>query len=222
MERITPESSLGKESGMRRIFVTAVMVAFAAGAVVYGAKFKSTWKAPDVDRLNFAGRKVAAVVIGGDQNLQVSAEEELARLLTARGAQGVAAYRLMPREEMGDKDKVRAWFERAGVAGIVVMRIVSADKEITYSPDLWLTTMYANPWDYYAYGWGTAIGGIKRREDTVVTIETLLFDLERNKLVWAGDSEKTNPKGEQKVVKELAEAVVSELRKEGLVPKGTP
>ena len=207
---------------MRRTLLTAVTIALAAGAVVYGAKFKSTWKAPDVDRLNFAGKKVAAVVIGGDQNLQVSAEEELARLLTTRGAQGVASYRLMPREEMGDKEKVRAWFERAGVAGVVIMRIVSADKEITYSPDVWLTTTYANPWDYYAYGWGTAIGGINRREDMVVTIETLLFDLEKNKLVWAGVSEKTNPKGEQKVVKELAEAIVSELRKEGLVPKGTP
>lgn len=207
---------------MRRTLLTVVMIAVAAGAVVHGAKFKSTWKAPDVDRLNFAGKKVAAVVIGGDQNLQVSAEEELARLLTTRGAQGVAAYRLMPREEMGDKDKARGWFERAGVAGIVVMRIVSAEKEISYTPDLWLTSMYASPWDYYAYGWSTTIGGIERREDMVVTIETLLFDLERNKLVWAGVSEKTNPKGEQKVVKELAEAIVSELRKEGLVPKGTP
>ena len=162
---------------MRRTLLTAVTIALAAGAVVHGAKFKSTWKAPDVDRLSFAGKKVAAVVIGGDQDLQVSAEEELARLLTTRGAQGVASYRLMPREEMGEKDKVRAWFERAGVAGVVVMRIVSADKEVTYSPDVWLTTTYANPWDYYAYGWGTAIGGINRREDMVVTIETLLFDL---------------------------------------------
>lgn len=207
---------------MRRMLVTAVTIALAAGAVVHGAKFKSTWKAPDVERLNFAGKKVAAVVIGGDENLQVSAEEELARQLTSRGAQGVAAYRMVPREEMRDKDKVRGWFERAGVAGIVVMRIVSADKEVTYTPDVWLTTTYANPWDYYAYGWSTPIGGVQRREETVVTIETLLFDLQGGKLVWAGVSEKTNPKGEQKVVKELVEAVVSELRKEGLVPKGAP
>jgi hypothetical protein len=35
-------------------------------------------------------------------------------------------------------------------------------------------------------------------------------------------SEKTNPKDAQKVVKDLVEAVVSEMRKQGLVPKGTP
>jgi hypothetical protein len=207
---------------MRRTFVTAVMIALAAGAVVYGAKFRSTWKAPDVDRLNFAGKKVAAVVITEDQDLQISAEEELARQLTALGVQGVASYRLVPRELLRDKVKVKEWFEQSGTAGLVVFRVVSADKEVSYTPDLWVTSMYASPWDYYAYGWSTAVVGVNRREDLVVTIETLVYDVPMSKLLWAGVSEKTNPKGAQKVVKELVGAVVSEMRKVGLVPKGTP
>jgi hypothetical protein len=207
---------------MRRIFLTAVMIALAAGAVVYGAKFKSTWKAPDVDRLNFAGKKVAAVVISEDQDLQISAEEELARQLTALGVQGVPSYRLVPREVLRDKAKVKEWFEQSGTTGLVVIRVVSADKEISYTPDLWVTSMYASPWDYYAYGWSTAIGGINRREDLVVTIETLVYSVPMSKLLWAGVSEKTNPKDAQKVVKELVGAVVSEMRKADLVPKGRP
>ena len=207
---------------MRRTILTAVMIALVAGAVVYGAKFRSTWKAPDVDRLNFAGKKVAAVVISEAQDLQMSAEEELARQLTARGVQGVPSYRLVPREVLRDKAKVKEWFEQSGTAGLVVIRVVSADKEISYTPDLWVTSMYASPWDYYAYGWSTAIGGINRREDLVVTIETLVYNVPMSKLIWAGVSEKTNPKGAQKLVKELIESVVSEMRKEGLVPKGTP
>ena len=207
---------------MRRTLLTAVMIALAAGAVVYGAKFRSTWRAPDVDRLNFAGKKVAAVVISEDQDLQISAEEELARQLTALGVQGVASYRLVPREVLRDKAKVKEWFEQSATAGLVVIRVVSADKEISYTPELWVTSMYASPWDYYAYGWSTAIGGINRREDLVVTIETLVYNVPMSKLVWAGVSETTNPKGAQKLVKELIGSVVSEMRKEGLVPKGTP
>jgi len=207
---------------MRRILLVAVIVAFAAGAVVYGAKFKSTWKAPDVDRLNFAGKKVAAVVISEDQDLQISTEEELARQLTALGVQGVASYRVAPREVLREKGAAREWFERAGVKGLVVLRVVSADKEVTYTPDVWVSTMYASPWDYYAYGWSSAIVGVNRREDLVITIETLVYDLSRLKLVWAGVSEKTNPKDAQKIVKELVGNIVSEMRKEGLVTKGTP
>jgi hypothetical protein len=207
---------------MRRFFLTVVMIALMAGAVVYGAKFRSVWKAPDVDRLNFAGKKVAAVVITEDQDLQISAEEELARQLTALGVQGVPSYRLVPREVIRDKAKVKEWFERSGTTGLVVLRVVSADKEVSYTPDLWVTSMYASPWDYYAYGWSTAIGGVNRREDLVVTIETLVYSVPLSKLVWAGVSEKTNPKDAQKVVKDLVGAVVSEMRKGGLVPKGTP
>jgi hypothetical protein len=207
---------------MRRTLVTALMIAFVAGAVVYGAKFKSTWKAPDVQRLGFAGKKVAAAVITDDLDLQVSAEEALAGELVALGVKGVAAYRIVPREEMRDKVKVKGWFERSGVEGLVVVRIISADKEVSYTPDVWVSTMYASPWDYYAYGWGTAIGGVTRREEMVVTIETLVYDVPKSKLVWAGVSEKTNPKGTRKVVGELVKAIVSEMRKEGFVPKGTP
>ena len=207
---------------MRRTLVAVLAVMLAAGAVADAAKFKSTWKAPDVDRLNFAGKKVAAVVISEGQDLQMSAEEELARQLTARGVQGVPSYRLVPREVLRDKARAKEWFEQSGTAGLVVIRVVSADKEISYTPDVWVTSMYASPWDYYAYGWSTAIAGVNRREDLVVTIETLVYSVPMSKLVWAGVSEKTNPKDAQKVVKELVGGVVSEMRKEGLVPKGTP
>jgi hypothetical protein len=207
---------------MRRTLLTAVVMALVWGAAMSAAKFISVWKAPDVDRLNFAGKKIAAVVIAQDQGLQVSAEEELARQLTARGLQGVASYRIVPREVLSDKAAARGFLERSGVQGLVVMRLVSADKEVTYTPDVWVSSMYADPWSYYAYGWSSAIVGVNRREDLVVTIETLIYDMTKLKLVWAGVSEKTNPKDAQKFVKELVGNIVSEMRKEGFVPKGTP
>ena len=203
-------------------FVTAVMVALVAGAVVYGAKFKSTWKAPDVDRLNFAGKKVAAVVISDDQDLQVSAEEELARRVDrARGA----GRALLPADAArGDgrqgqgQGMVRAVRREPALSSCGLCR---RTRKSRYTPDLWVTTIYANPWDYYAYGYGTAIGGINRREDIVVTIETLLFN-------WRGTSS-CGPASARRPTQGRAEGrqgtgrgLVSEMRKEGLVPKGTP
>lgn len=207
---------------MRRTLLTAVVIVFVCGAAMSAAKFISVWKAPDVDRLNFAGKKIAAVVIAQDQGLQVSAEEELARQLTARGLQGVASYRVVPREVLSDKAAARGFLERSGVQGLVVLRLVSADKEVTYTPDVWVSSMYADPWSYYAYGWSSAIVGVNRREDLVVTIETLIYDMTKLKLVWAGVSEKTNPTDAQKFVKELVGNIVSEMRKEGFVPRGAP
>jgi hypothetical protein len=198
--------------------VTTVVVA--SGADLLAGKFKSTWHAPGAGPLNFAGKKVVALVITDDQNLQVSAEEALSRELAARGVEGVPAYRMIPREELRDKDKAKGWFTRAAAAGVVVMRVVGAQKEMTYTPDVWASPYYGSLWGYYGYGWGSVYIPGSAREDTVVTIETLVFDVPKDKLLWAGVSEKTNPKGTQQVVKELVKEAIKEMAKVGLVPKG--
>ena len=96
-------------------------------------EFIRTWKAPSAERLNFAGRKVAAVVIVDDVNLQVAAEEALSREIAARGPDAVPAYRIVPRPEFAKKESARIWLEKAGVQGLVVMRVVGTDTRETYS-----------------------------------------------------------------------------------------
>ena len=126
------------------LLVTSLVVA--SGSLLLAAKFKSTWNAPGAGPLNFAGKKVVALVIADDQNLEISSEEALGRELIARGVDGVAAYRLIPREELRDKDKAKGWFTRANVAGVVVMRLVGARKEMAYTPDMWASPYYGSLW----------------------------------------------------------------------------
>src|SRR5205085_4563551 len=107
-----------------RMAVTAVAVLLTAGVAAASNRFLSTWTNPVAAPLNFAGRKVATVVIVDDDSLRMSAEEALAREITARGPIGVASYRLVPREEFIDKDRVKVWFEKANIEGAVVLRLV--------------------------------------------------------------------------------------------------
>src|SRR5215471_20619029 len=92
-------------------------------------KFTSTWKAPEAAGVTFAGKKVVALVMSSDENLRVSAEEQLVREVAARGADGVAAYKMMPREEAATAERARPWFERAKVTGVVALRPVAVDRE---------------------------------------------------------------------------------------------
>ena len=204
---------------MRRIAMVALAVTLGAGTLVAAEKFLSVWKAPDAGRLGFAGKKVVAVVMTGDQNLEVAAEESLTRELTTRGVSGVPAYRMIPREELQDRDKAKAWFTRSKVEGVVVMRVVSSEKETTYRPDLWVTSSYSTLWSYWGYGWTAVYVPGGTREDRIITVETLIFDVVKDKLIWAGVSEKTNPKNVQRVVGELVTEIVAEMKKDGLIPK---
>ena len=202
---------------MRRILLSVVVIALAT-SVLHAAKFKSTWKAPDA-KMDFAGKKVAAVAITDDLALQMSAEEALARELTSRGAQGVAAFKIIPKEELQDPAKAKGWFTRANVAGVVSLRVVSSDKETVYTPTVWSTAYYSSYWNYYGTSW-TAVRSYKTSQNRIVTIETLIYDVPKDKLLWAGVSETTNPKGAAMVVSELVTETALEMRKAEFLPLG--
>jgi len=185
-------------------------------------KYVSSWKAPDAQPINFAGQKVLALVVSPNESTRRAAEETLARDLTSRGVQGVVGYTVLPSEvvKAEDRAKGREMVEKAGIAGVVAMRVVSKDKEISGSgPSMWYTApYYGSFWGgYYGYGWGAVYDPGYIRTDTVVAVETLVYDLKQNKLVWAGQSTTTNPSNADKFVRELVDGAVKEMQKVGLI-----
>lgn len=206
---------------MRRFWLmTAVLAAAAATVTSAATKFSSVWKAPGTERLTFADRKVAALVISDDQSLRMSGEEAMTRELATRGVQTVQAFRLVPREELKDPEKARGWFERAGVDGVVAMRPVSAGTVRTWQPSSWSAPYYGSLWGYWGYGWGSIYDPGYIREDQEVVVETLIFSVPKNALIWAGMSETTNPKDLSRFIHDVIDAAAKEMRKQGLLQKG--
>jgi hypothetical protein len=179
--------------------------------------FISTWRAPGSEPLDFAGRTVAAVLVTDDVQLRVSSEEALARELTARGSRGVPAYRIIPKEELANPEKARAWFERAGVHGLVILRIVATDTTKGYSSAVWASGDYTNAWDFWGTSWASVYPLGKAREEKTLTVETLLYDLTKGAPIWAGVSRATDPADPQSYIEELTREVVKRLAKDGLV-----
>jgi hypothetical protein len=200
---------------------TAIAVLLAGVTLAAAStKFKSTWKAPGLEPVSFAGKKVVALVISDDDSLRVSSEEGLASELTDRGLNGVPSYRIIPKEEVKDPDKARGWFERAQAEGVVAMRLVDARKVQTYTPATWTGPYYGSLWGYYGYGWGSGMYIPPRvDDDALVTIETLIFSVPQNKLLWAAVSETKNPKSARQLLADLVKTTAKELQKQGLASK---
>ena len=206
---------------MKRVAIGLAFVALLPIAGAAKATFVSTWKAPDAPNVVYAGKKVVGLIVANDMQLRMSAEEALAREMTSKGVQGVAAYKVIPREEIRDKDTVKGWFERAGAAGVVILRLVDLSKEKTPSVVVWQSGYYDSLWSYYPYAWGTTtvIDISPSRTDVTVAVETLIFDVASSKLLWAGTSESSNPKGAQALVKDIVDAAVDKMTKDGLIRK---
>jgi len=205
---------------MSHVSIATAAAAFSMSAVLMaGPKFVSTWKAPDAAGVSFSGKKVAALIMSDDLNLRMSGEEALVRELAAVGVPGgVASYRIVPKEELRDPDKAKGWYERAGVEGVVAMRLVRSDKQTVWTPSMWVTSSYSTLWGYYGYGWTSVseVGGTTR-VDTTVVIENLIFSVPLNKLLWAGVTETTNPKNAAAAIKDIVTESVKEMTKEGLI-----
>ena len=199
---------------------TSLFVAAAAVAVLAQNDFVSTWKADGVTSINFAGKKVAAVLMTDDNSLRVPAEEALAREITARGPIGVPAYRIIPKEEMSKKDAAKGWFERAGVAGLVVIRPVKTETEKVYSSAIWASGYYGYAWDYWNYGWANVVPIGPGRDQHTITVETMLYDLSKGTALWAAVTRTTDPKNVPTYIEDLSKDLVKRLEKEGLVRKG--
>jgi hypothetical protein len=206
--------------------VTFVGVLAVASAAFAGTKFVTSYRAPGVPPTTFAGQKVAAVFFSQDNGARVSIEEILARQLTALGVTGVASYRLVPKEVMKDKDAAKGFFERAGVKGVVALRVLGIEERERWEPSMWVGSYYSTYWDYWGYGWGpgmaygstTVLSGSLETEK-VISVEALVFRVEGGQLVWAGMSETTNPTKAEALVKDLVDGIVKAMKARGLINK---
>jgi len=199
-----------------------IVMLFVIGAAAFVAAHDLTnvWRNPEAGPLAFAGKKVVAVVMTGEQNLEISGEEELVRQLTSRGVNGVAAYRVIPREELKSAETAKPWVvTRIKADGVVLMRVKSSDKKIEYRPSMWVTSSYSTLWSYWGTGWTSVYVAGKEETNRYVSVETLIYNVPKDQLVWAGISDITNPKTIQKAVAEIVTDVVAEMKKNGLIPK---
>ena len=208
------------QASVRVLFITAVVALSSACT----SAFVSTWKAPDAQPFQLGGAKVAAVVMMENQASRLAAEEALAREISAHGAIGIPMYQIFPDARPESEEEARAALEKSGMTGVVVMRPVGVEKELSSTPTTY-GGYYGSYWGgYYGHGWGSPWGvgvatGGELRTNTIVTIETLIYSFRQNKLVWAGQSRSTNPGKVDKLVHSLATDAVKEMQKQGLLPK---
>ncbi len=221
------EAQTKEENQMSRTVMAALV---AAGAVALSAcsttSFNTTWKEPNAQPIQVeAGDKVLAMVISPNEATRRGAEAALAAELSKDGVEGIPAHGVIPDDAVQDKDKARPYIEKSGAQYAVVMRATGSDKELSSTPTMGGYGMYGPGWGgyggfyggFYGYGWGGAYGGSTIRTDTIVHVETLVYDLKNDKMIWAGQSSTVNPSQADKMIKELVDEAGKEMRKQGLI-----
>jgi hypothetical protein len=183
-------------------------------------RYVSIFRNPSAGLIDFSGKKVAAFVLVPEEGMRQGREETVAIELRRRGIDCVAGYTILPGELVADPEMSKEFLKKAGVGGTVLMRLVGNEDRTYRSPGMtWHSEpYYPSFWGHWNYGWSVYIPEYKWTEK-VITLETLIYSIDRDELLWAGRSETTKTNDITKLVKDLAKAAGKELRKAGLVKK---
>jgi hypothetical protein len=196
---------------LRATLVAATALALGACA----STFSATWKNPEAGAIGFSrGDTVVAMLVTANEGTRRMGEDALVRAIDGRGLKGVPSYTVLTAALAQDPARAKAAVAQAGAAAVVVMRVLGKD-QVT-ATQMSRSVSYTAYWDG-ASGWSTPYNPSDMRGDTVLVVETLVYDVRQDKLVWSGRSEATNPKRIDALVAELANATAAQLRKEGLV-----
>jgi hypothetical protein len=195
--------------------LVAALVFLAACAAT--TTLTSTWRAPDVQTIKPVGQSVAAVFMSRQEAQRRAGEESLAGDITNMGARGIPAYTIVPNEPQMSAEAVRTKLKDAGVNAVVVMRVVGKDQQVTYTPGYVAAGPYGGFGPYWGYGWGSVYSPGYLQTDTLVSVETLLYALKDDKLIWASTSRTENPSDLAGLINEVAYATANAMVKEGLL-----
>jgi hypothetical protein len=197
-----------------------VSLTLVVGIACSATSFDTTWHDPNARPIALAGKRVVAIFMTNRPGLRRTAEDAMAAEITARGGQGVPAYTVLSDEEVKNPDASKEKLRGQGFSGAVVMRVVGHETQYTYQPAYWGGPYYHHFWGgYWGWGWGRVYAPGYLVEDRVVRVETLVYSLDQDLLLWAGVSRTVDPAGVQDLISDLAKAVTKEMDKAGLFQK---
>ena len=201
---------------IRTFLSVVVLLAVAAGCA--STSIRDSWAVDDIaTRSPFD--KILVMYIDPTEGTRRDAEDALVSRLG--GGRAVASYSLFSAQDLqnaeGNQSQIADRLRSEGFDGAVVMRVVDEDQELSYSPGMTYPAYYGGFYDFYGYGWGMASTPGYMRTNTIVSVETNVYDLNDDDLVWAGVTQTTNPSQIAGMVNEIADAVEKNLRDRGLI-----
>ena len=180
-------------------------------------KLEKSWADPSFNASMKPFTKVLVIAPLRDQNSQRIAEDKIVSKLK-KGTTGVQSYKYLQPSDTA-LVLVESKLTKEGFDGIVLMRLTTVEKSLSYNQG----TYYGGYYGYRGYGYGGYYGGGYApgyySEDKTFMVETNFYRISDRKLLWSGTTSTLNPTSLDKSLDEIIYTIQSELQKKGLIKK---
>jgi hypothetical protein len=199
---------------MKNLFITLVFLFLVSCSTT---KMVSSWCEPNKEIKISNLNKVLVVALFKSETSKHNAEDQMVAYLKGKGIQSYNYFN--SNFDRNNEDAIRARIKKDGFDGAVTMRLIDVDKEKIYTPGETnfypqyyrdFSGYYYNRWNY-----GNAPGYYTTTKR--FTVETNVYSIKMNKIIWGALTETTNPEGLEKLTDEVAKAVYKQMLKDGFV-----
>lgn len=202
---------------MKNIILTVFLISLLSACST--TRITSSWSEPDkqisIDQL----KKVLVVALFKNETSRHKSEDEMAGYLKGSA---VVSYDYLndsfnKQNEEGIRDKIKA----DGFDGAITMRLLDVEKDTAYSPGIINSypSYYRSFSRYYYRNWPFYSNPSYYFTTKTYTVETNVYSIKEDKIIWTALTETTNPNGVDKMMNDIASVVYKRMKKEGFVNK---
>jgi hypothetical protein len=190
------------------------------------SSFINTWNRPGAQPIDSATSQVAVVFMSPDAATRRAGEDQMVRKLDEHGIRAVAAESVFEADRVGSARQMQQRFEDAGINTVLTMRVLG--RKAALDPGLQPYEQFPTRLDYlqlsqyWGYGWGRVYVPGYLRTDTLVAMETLVYSVPRDSLIWGSRSRLVHRYEMPSLIAELGDSVPREMVRVGLLPPSAP
>ena len=199
---------------MRNLILSAVVMTILVSCGP-STKIEKSWMEPGASVSPSGSNKTLVVAMVKDDTSRRVIEDQLSKRI---GSGAVSSYTIVSSEMLkgASEDALKQKVTEGNFTHILLMRLADIEKETSYVPGT-TTSFYGGYGRYYGYGAGMYSTPGYYTTDKNYFVETTVYTVNPDKLVWTGTTKTVNPSKLDKAVNEIADAISEKMKKDGFL-----
>ena len=167
---------------------------------------------------------VLIIVIADEQEVRKIFEKHFVDRFKAAGVEAVSSISDLS-VEMGaklNKQAISDAIDKHGSDTLAIAHLVGLENSEVFSRTKRRSLQYHNGYyGFYSYAWDYVNTPTVYGEHVKISIETRLYDVQTESLIWSGESQTMDPETTGQAIGQVVDVVMKDLNKNGLLP-GAP
>ena len=199
---------------MRTLVLSAIIASYLVSCSPSTQIVKS-WTEPGSKAVINEGSKLFVIALVKDESSRRVIEDELVKRVKVKAVQ---SYTELPADVIKKEDSkaLENLLNSGGYTYVVLMRLANVENEVSYVPGT-TTGFYGGYGAYYGYSSHYYSSPGYYDVDKNYTVETTVYSINPDKLVWTGMTSSVNPSNLKKTVNEIADVVTAQMKKDGFI-----